>query len=126
LRSASVRTLIDVRLNNTSHLAGFAKVGDLPFFLREIVGVEYRHEPLLAPTQELLDGYRKHGDSWETYEKGFLELIESRRVESNIDRSVFAQRCVLLCSEHGAERCHRRLAAEYLQEKWGEVEILHL
>jgi len=126
LNSAGVATLIDVRLNNSSHLAGFAKVGDLPFFLREISGIEYRHELLLAPTKELLDGYRKGGVSWHDYETAFLDLMKTRKVESKLDKSVFTKRCVLLCSEHGAERCHRRLVAEYLQQIWGGVEIVHL
>jgi uncharacterized protein (DUF488 family) len=49
LGGVGVRRLLDVRLNNTSQLAGFAKAKDLPYFLQELVGATYEHEPLLAP-----------------------------------------------------------------------------
>ena len=126
LKHSGVKQLIDVRLNNTSHLAGFAKVSDLPYFLENIGGISYRHETDLAPTQELLDAYKKNGGSWESYENGFLDLISSRRIEQTLDRAIFEMPSVLLCSEHGPEKCHRRLVAEYLSEKWGEVDIVHL
>src|SRR5205085_8376879 len=59
LRRAGIRRLVDVRLNNTSQLAGFTKRDDLPFLLHEICRAEYLHEPLLAPTQDMLDTYKK-------------------------------------------------------------------
>ncbi len=34
LAGAGIERLLDVRLNNTSQLAGFAKAKDLPYFLR--------------------------------------------------------------------------------------------
>ena len=52
LKQAGIRRLVDVRLNNRSQLAGFTKVGDLPYLLRTICDADYRHEPLLAPSQE--------------------------------------------------------------------------
>lgn len=55
LGGAGVTTLVDVRLNNVSQLAGFAKRDDLEYFLRQILGVRYVHRPDLAPTQDLLD-----------------------------------------------------------------------
>ena len=67
LRRAGVRRLLDVRLNNVSQLAGFAKREDLKYFLREICGADYRHEPLLAPTQEMLDAYKKKKGPWDEY-----------------------------------------------------------
>lgn len=126
LKKSGVEQLIDVRLNNTSHLAGFAKVGDLPYFLEQIGGISYRHELELAPTQQLLDEYKKNGGSWDQYESSFLELISTRRIEETLDRSMFEKQSVFLCSEHGPEKCHRRLVAEYLSEKWGAVDIIHL
>jgi uncharacterized protein (DUF488 family) len=126
LKSSGVKQLIDVRLNNTSHLAGFAKVSDLPYFLESIGGISYRHELQLAPTQELLDAYKKNGGSWEAYENDFLELISNRKIEKSLDREMFEKPSVLLCSEHDPEKCHRRLVAEYLNDKWGEVDIVHL
>jgi uncharacterized protein (DUF488 family) len=126
LRNAGIRRLIDVRLNNTSQLAGFAKRDDLEFFLREICGAEYVHEPLLAPTQEMLDAYKKGKGAWEEYERSFLALMKEREIERNLDRALFEIPSVLLCSEETADHCHRRLLLEYLAEKWGEIKIVHL
>ena len=126
LRQAGIRRLLDVRLNNSSQLAGFSKREDLPFFLREICGADYRHEPLLAPTQELLDGYRKEKWGWPDYERRFLTLMADRQIEQALDRELFSVPTVLLCSEPTAERCHRRLVLEYLQVKWSDFAIQHL
>jgi len=126
LRRAGVRRLVDVRLNNTSQLAGFAKCRDLEFFLREICGAEYFHEPLLCPSQEILDALKKKRISWPQYERDFRALMDERRVEETVSRRLFDVPAVLLCSEPKADRCHRRLAAEYLAEKWGDVRIVHL
>jgi uncharacterized protein (DUF488 family) len=126
LRQAGIRRLIDVRLHNVSQLAGFSKRDDLAYFLRELCGVEYIHEPLLAPTAELLDGYKKQKGSWDEYERLFLALLAERKVEERLDRSLFAGPAVLLCSEPTAENCHRRLVLEYLHGKWGDLRAVHL
>ena len=126
LKSAGIRLLLDVRLNNVSQLAGFAKRADLAFFLREICGADYLHEPLLAPTQEMLKAYRGKAASWEEYERAFLKLMAERRIEHELDRALFERPAALLCSEATAERCHRRLVLEYLREKWRDVTITHL
>src|SRR5207248_1868211 len=118
LRRHGIRRLIDVRLNNVSQLAGFAKREDLQFFLRELCGADYVHERLLAPTQEMLDAYKKGKGSWDEYERKFLALMADRQIENNLDRSLFAERSVLLCSEPTAEHCHRRLVTDYLGGIW--------
>jgi uncharacterized protein (DUF488 family) len=118
--------LIDVRLKNTSHLAGFAKKEDLEYFLQKICGAEYRHEPTLAPTEEILDAYQKKAITWEEYKVRFHALLAERAVERTIDRQLFAEPAVLLCSEPKADHCHRRLVAEYLAEHWGDARIIHL
>lgn len=124
LSASGARRLIDVRLNNVSQLAGFSKRDDLRFFLRAICGMEYVHEPNLAPTQALLDSYRKVNHDWASYAAGFLSLMTARRIEE-LDRALFDGSC-LLCSEAEPDHCHRRLVAEYLRDRWGEVEVLHL
>lgn len=124
LARAGVSSLIDVRLHNLSQLAGFAKRDDLSYFARAICGIEYRHMTALAPTAELLEAYRKRRIGWEEYERRFLDLMAARRIET-LERTAFEGAC-LLCSEDRPHRCHRRLVAEYLKERWGEVEILHL
>ncbi|MDR3753369.1 MAG: DUF488 domain-containing protein [Terracidiphilus sp.] len=126
LKAAGIERLLDVRLNNTSQLAGFAKQSDLKYFLEEICGAAYEHEPLLAPTQDILDALKKQKGSWETYTEAYLALIRSRKVESAISQQSFERRTVLLCSEASAEHCHRRLALEYLQQHWNDVVIHHL
>lgn len=115
-----------MRLNNTSQLAAFAKRDDLRYFLREICRAEYLHEPALAPTKEILDAYKQKRMPWEEYESRFRELLAERAVERTIDRRFFDEPAVLLCSEPTPEHCHRRVAAEYLAEKWGNVKIVHL
>jgi len=126
LSDAGVARLLDVRLNNTSQLAGFAKAKDLPYFLQELIGATYEHQPLLAPTQELLDDYKKRKGDWATYEKRFLQLMASREVERKLSISEFQTPTALLCSEATAEHCHRRLVCEYLAARWPDVQPVHL
>lgn len=125
LKQPGLKRLVDARLNNVSQLAGFTKKNDLKFFLREIGKIDYVHLPELAPTQDILDAYKKNGGDWSTYEKQFLALLASRRIEDKLDKSLIEGGC-LLCSEATPEHCHRRLVAEYLRDKWGNVEIQHL
>ena len=126
LADAGVARLLDVRLNNSSQLAGFAKAQDLPYFLRELIGAEYKHEPLLAPTQALLDDYKKRKGSWTVYDEGFMALMAERSVETVLLPSDFDVRTALLCSEATAEHCHRRLVCEYLGRHWSDVRAIHL
>jgi hypothetical protein len=114
-----------VRLNNASRLAGFARRVDLPFFLQELCGAEYVHEPALAPTRKILNSYRS-GGGWPAYEKAFLNLLRERRVEETLDRDIFDVPTVLLCSEARPEHCHRRLVLEYLDREWGGIQAVHL
>jgi uncharacterized protein (DUF488 family) len=126
LQRAGVARLVDVRLNNVSQLSGFAKRDDLRYFARAICALEYVHVPELAPTQEMLDAYRKgRAADWHSYERQFLELMRSRRVERSVAPELLAGAC-LLCSEDRPDQCHRRLVAEYFQQKWGDIEIVHL
>lgn len=126
LKKSGVKRLLDVRLNNVSQLAGFAKRDDLAYFLQSICGIEYWHETLLAPTQEMLDAYKKHKGDWDEYETRFLNLMRERQIETALDRALFAVPTVLLCSEPTPEHCHRRLVVEYLQEKWGDIVVVNL
>ena len=125
LRRPGLQRLIDVRLNNVSQLAGFSKRDDLQFFCDAILSIQYVHLPELAPTQEMLDEYRKNRGGWPDYETNFLSLMAKRKVEDTVAREVIDGGC-LLCSEATPENCHRRLVAEYLQRKWGDVEIEHI
>ena len=125
LKRAGIKRLLDVRLNNTSQLAAFTKRDDLRYFLKEICGAEYHHEPILSPSQDVLDAYKKKTISWEQYEDRFLAQLAQREVEIKLDPRLFDVPTVLLCSEPTAEHCHRRLVAEYLAREWGDATIIH-
>lgn len=125
LVQAGVRRVVDVRLNNSSQLAGFTKMDDLRYFLKSICAIEYVHLPELAPTQDMLDAYKKERGAWSDYEKRFLDLMASRRIEDKVPKDVLDGGC-LLCSEDKPHHCHRRLVAEYLASHWGDVQTRHL
>jgi uncharacterized protein (DUF488 family) len=126
LGKAGVRKVIDVRLHNTSQLAGFAKADDLAYFLNAIGRMEYAHAPLLAPTEDMLAEYKKQRADWAEYEHRFRALMAERRIEDHYTPEML-NHCCLLCSEHDAEHCHRRLVCEYLNEQWGgALSVQHL
>ena len=126
LQSSGARRIVDVRLNNVSQLAGFAKRDDLKFFVRELCSMEYVHVPDLAPTKDILDAFKKNGGNWEVYVDLFLQLLEERQVERSVPKELLDRGC-LLCSENKPYHCHRRLVAEYLRDKWDEkLTITHL
>ncbi|HTS66205.1 MAG TPA: DUF488 domain-containing protein [Candidatus Acidoferrales bacterium] len=125
LKESGARRLADVRLNNSSQLAGFSKRDDLRYFVKAICGIDYVHLPDLAPTEAILDAFKKKKGDWRLYEQRFRSLMVERRIEDTVPRKVLDGAC-LLCSEETPEHCHRRLVAEYLNEKWGGVEIVHL
>ena len=124
LARPELKRIVDVRLNNSSQLGGFAKKVELEYFLRAICHVDYVHVPELAPTQELLDSYKKAKGGWENYAESFLRLMRERRVESTVPKEILEGGC-LLCSEDKPDHCHRRLVAEYFQQIHGG-EVIHL
>lgn len=127
LKQAGVKRLLDVRLNNTSQLAAYAKRDDLKYFLKTICKASYEHEPLLAPTKKMLDDYKKYKGTWEQYEEEFLALMSDRKIESQVERATFeSEPTVLLCSELTAEHCHRRLVLDYLEPVWPDLSVVHL
>ena len=127
LRENDIQRLIDIRLHPGGQLAGFAKQDDLPYFLKELAnGCDYVHLPVLAPSQEILEGFRADKD-WESYVTRFENLMDERDIPNELDQKLFFEAaCCLLCSESTAEKCHRRLVAERLARHWPDVEIVHL
>jgi uncharacterized protein (DUF488 family) len=126
LIGAGVRKVVDVRLHNTSQLAGFAKAQDLAWFLRRLGDIGYAHEPLLAPTEAMLKAYRKEKGDWDAYAGQFRALLVERRIEQQFRPEALVGSC-LLCSEATPHHCHRRLICEYLNEKWdGTLTVRHL
>jgi uncharacterized protein (DUF488 family) len=126
LKDNHIGRLIDIRLKPGGQLAGFAKQGDLAYFLRELVDCEYHHFEFLAPSNDILTAYRQDKD-WQRYEQQFEALLDERDVSKRLDPAFFAEEvCCLLCSEDTPDRCHRRLVAERLARYWPDVEIVHL
>ena len=125
LRAAGVREVIDIRLRNTSQLAGWSKYPDVAYLLTAGFGMHYEHHPEFAPTAELLDKYTKACD-WPTYEVCFKQLLANRRLEHRAQALLAKEAVCLLCTEPQADRCHRRLVAEYLRNLQPELEIRHL
>jgi uncharacterized protein (DUF488 family) len=124
LSAAGVKRLIDVRLHNTSQLAGFAKQDDLSYFAKALCGIGYQHRPDLAPSEALFESYKKKGGPWEPFARKFTALMAQRQIEK-LDRKAFNGAC-LLCSEDKPHRCHRRLVAEYLADRWPKMKVEHL
>lgn len=126
LLNAGVKKVVDVRLHNTSQLAGFAKAEDLAYFLKKIGGIQYVHQPLLAPTDSMLRAYKKEKGDWRIYEERFLWLMSERQIEKRFKPEMLDGAC-LLCSEATPHHCHRRLVCEYLDQNWaGALSISHL
>lgn len=125
LATANVARVVDIRLNNTSQLSGFAKHGDLPYFLEKTSGIDYIHIPDLAPTKEMLDAYKKHEASWADYEESFIKLMKERQIEKSWIEKIRDSDC-LLCSEEKAVHCHRRLVAEYFSGFVPGLTVKHL
>lgn len=126
LRHSGAKHLLDIRLHNKSQLAGFAKKDDLRYFLNQILNMEYHEIPILAPEDSSLKEYRKT-KNWVKFEQSYLKLISERQAELHIAPKLFKEGAVLLCSEAKPDRCHRRLAAEYLaQLEPSGVRIVHL
>lgn len=126
LVTAKVKRVIDVRLNNTSQLSGFAKGKDIAYFLRVIAEIDYLHEPLLAPTEDILTAFKKEKGEWSDYENQFLDLMDIRKIDEKLSPDLFDQGC-LLCSEDKPHHCHRRLIAIFLNDRWAnKIQVKHL
>ena len=126
LKQHQVKQVLDVRLNNVSQLAGFAKRNDLRFFLQELCQVDYTHALQLAPTSDLLKRYQKQLMSWEEYAQAFTDLMYQRKIEQLFTPQDLARSC-LLCSEHQPHHCHRSVVVNYLSQQWGsQFKVVHL
>ena len=126
LQTHGVQCLVDIRLHMDGQLAGFTKKEDLRYFLKELIGCDYRHLPNLAPTDEILKTYRAD-KNWAKYETAFQALLDQRGVPEILDRTLFEEKvCCLLCSEPTANQCHRRLVAERIASRWEDVQIHHI
>jgi uncharacterized protein (DUF488 family) len=126
LQEAGVDAVIDIRLRNTSQLAGYTKRDDFSFLLRTCFNIAYEHRTELAPTPEIIAAYRAT-DDWTAYERAFLPVLDQEDAEA-IGRQLLSRYLTpcLLCAEPEPDRCHRRLVAEWWAERLPDVEVLHL
>lgn len=125
LRNNNIKKIVDIRLNNVSQLAGFAKGTDLKFFAKEICKIDYEHNIDFALTKEILSRYRDKKMTWQEYEIEYLKLLDIRKILQKTDIEKLNESC-FLCSEHTPDKCHRRLLAEYLKHVNNDIKIIHL
>lgn len=126
LRDHDVQRVLDIRLHPDGQLSGFAKREDLRYFLEALLGCEYTHLDILAPSEDILRAYRGSRD-WPAWEAAYKALLEERHIPASLDRSLFEEKtCCLLCSEARPDHCHRRLAAERIAQSWPDVNIIHI
>ncbi len=129
LLDAGITKLVDIRENRVGQLQGFARYPDIVYFLQKIVGAEYVYEPAFAPSPKIREAYRASHD-WNQYETSFRTLMTERKAIESARPEDYEGKVAFLCSEAGPEKCHRRLIAEMLAEKWNaqghSVEVRHL
>lgn len=127
LKNNNIETIIDIRLNNTSQLAGFAKFPDIAFFLNELCAINYIHDTKFAPQKTTLKNYKNKTIDWEQYVAEFDNTMKSRHIEEYIRKNYRnLNNMCLLCSEPTAEKCHRRLIADIFKSQYTHLEIIHL
>ena len=126
IKSHGITKIVDIRLKNTSQLAGFAKANDLKYILEKLLGIKYSYEPDLCPTKEILKKYREDMN-WDEYVKSFTKLMKEREINKTLNKVISNSGVIcLLCSEDTPDKCHRRLIAEYYREFDSSIEIKHL
>jgi len=120
-----IEIVADVRLYNSTQLAGFSKSWDLKYFLKQICNCSYIEMQEFAPTRSLFDNYKKGYIKWHEYERVYNEFLNTR---ANLDffGAFQNKRICLLCAEDTPECCHRRLLAEKIAITYDNVTIVHL
>lgn len=129
LKENDIKLLIDIRLNNSSQLLGFAKGGvdNLGYLLEKITNVKYIHDLSLAPTKELLDNYKKGNISWEGYVKEFKKLIVNKNMIKKINEYFDSyDRTCILCTEVDFNECHRGILAEKISNEFKDILVKHI
>lgn len=122
-----VKTVLDIRLNNTSQLAGFSKYPDIEFFLSNLCEIEYIHDDYFSPEENTLKRYKSKEITWDRYVNEFNNTMNLRKIgEYILNKYADKDNLCLLCSEPTAKNCHRRLVADYFKEQFTDVEIKHL
>lgn len=126
IKESKITKIIDIRRHNKSQLAGFSKGNDLKYFLRVICGAEYEHILSLAPSESLLNKYKKDFD-WEYYQNKYNELLSNPNLKNSFEKILDNNNVIcLLCSENEPDKCHRRLLLEYIKNNVEDIKIVHL
>lgn len=126
LKNSQIEKLIDIRLNNTSQLSGYAKKDDLAYIM-ELINIEYVHDISLAPDNKLLSDYKKNLVDWGDYKTRYLNILEERNIKDSINELTNNKTVCLLCSEHKPNKCHRSLLASFIKNNLNEdLDIIHL
>lgn len=127
IKENRINLLLDIRLNNSSQLAGFSKGSDLEYFLTEICDCKYEHDLIFAPTAELMNGFKDKKITPEQFEQQYMDLMSSRGALKHFSSQyVNAKNVCLLCSEERPTYCHRRVLADMLISALADVNVYHL
>ena len=129
LKDNGVTTVVDVRLNNTSQLAGFTKYPDIKYFLAKCIKCHYVSDKRFSPEEKTLKDYKGKIIDWNEYVNQFNSTMKKRNIKEYIAdkyKQIMQDETIcFLCSEETPENCHRRLIAEIFAEIYN-VEIVHL
>ena len=120
-----IEIVADVRLYNSTQLAGFSKSVDLQYFLKKICSCNYIALKQLAPNPSLFENYKNGKTTWNEYEKIYNKFLDT---QANLDffYAFKNKRICILCAESTPEHCHRRLIAEKISKTYDNVKITHL
>lgn len=123
LKSASIKTVIDVRANPLSRKRGFSK-GALSAALNA-VGITYTHMPAMGCPKPVRERY-KRDSNWSAYTRSFLAYLKGQRDALvglvNVAR---ASPSCLICFEADFERCHRTFVARGAAQLGG-FQVTHI
>lgn len=128
LRRNDVRFLLDIRLRNSSQLAGFAKGNDLEYFTGRILGIGYRHDVRFAPDEGLFEVRKSKGLNMEQFALKFWETLEERDMKQVLldEYAGVMDGICLMCSEEDHRECHRSVVAGYISDVFGGTEVVNL
>ena len=114
LTKNNIDTVVDIRLNNSSQLAGFSKYPDIEFFLEKICNIGYKHDLHFAPKDSTLTKYKKKQISWDEYEIEFAQTMLERKITEYIKANYSSEGSIcLLCSEPTPEKAVFSLTGRY-------------
>lgn len=127
MKEHKIKVVVDIRLNNTSQLAGYTKKDDLAYFLKEICGCGYEHRPDLAPTKEMIDGYKSKSVAREAFERQYCKVMRDRgAISSFADQYRGYGRIGLLCSGVDITSCHQQLLSDMIAEQVPSITVVNV